>query len=234
LEWLVIFRDFVIALRRNWGVALVVAAITLVLVAHDVTTKPTYQTRAVITLLSPEAPFPRNAYASFTPGLVVMSDVLAKSMTTAAARRTVVRDGGRGEFQVVLFNRGSEQYPIFDEPYLTVTTNAPSPAEAMATQRAVLAALDKELQQRQAKGGARPGSYISWRVTADTASAIMITGQPSRQLLATMILGFVVAVYASLLSDRHGHRLRSALRGLRRRRLTTVPPAVPTVDAGSR
>lgn len=221
------------ALYRNWAVTAVVGALTLLLAASAATAQPSYQTRSVITLLSPEAPFPRNAYASFTPSLVLMGDVLARTMQTAAARRSVGHAGGRADFQVELFNRGSEQYPIYDQPYLTVTTSSPVPAEAERTQRAVIAVLSVELRRRQIRTGSHAGSYISWRVTDSNSTAVLVTGQPSRQLLAILVLGFVVAVYLSLVADRHGDRLR-ALRGAVRQRVTGAPPRVPTAGAGSR
>lgn len=227
------FRDFVVAVLRNWPVAVVVTALTLLAGVREVTAAPSYQTQSVITLLSPEAPFPRNAYASFTPSLVLMADVLSQTIETPAARSAVRRAGGHGDFQVSLANRGSEQYPIFDQPYLTLVTSSRSPAEALQTRQAVIAVLSSQLHERQAKSGANARSYITWRISEADSTAVLVTGRPSRQLVATLLLGGIAAVFLSLSADRHRDRLRKLLRALRRR-VTDVPHGAPTAGAGSR
>ncbi|MCW2912023.1 MAG: hypothetical protein JWN52_91 [Actinomycetia bacterium] len=201
-------HDFATALRRNLVVALIMVVLTLVVALRAVTASPTYQAQNVLTFLSPEAPFPRNSYASFTPDLVLMADVSATVLSSDPGRQAVRKAGGTADYQVVLFNRGSQELPIHDQPYLTVSASAKSSGEAQQTLLAVLEVLRLELKNRQLDAGAVPGSLITWRITKSTGNPIPTTGQPSRELLAILILGLIGTVYAAVLADRFGVRVR--------------------------
>lgn len=201
-------RDFGLALRRRPVVALAVAALTLLLVFRAQTAQPEYEARSVITFLSPKAPFPRNSYASFTPDLVIAVEVSARTLSSEAGRRAVRRAGGTGDFQTLRANRGNQELPIHDQPYLIVTATSPDSGQAQKTLMAVLDVLRTELRDRQLREGAKPGSLISWRVTASTRTPVPMTGQPSRTLLALVLLGGIGMVYLAVLADRHQGRRR--------------------------
>lgn len=200
-------RDYLVALRRQPVVALVGAALTLLLLVRAEIAPPDYQARAVVTLLSPQVPFPRNNYASFSPDLVIAAEVSARSLSSAAGQRRVRQAGGTAGFEVARANRGNQELPIYDQPYLTFTTNSGDSGRAKRTLLAALAVFRSDLRQRQVQEGAKPGSLIGWRITAITNRPIPQTGQPSRELLAIGLLGSIGTVFAAILAERHRRRL---------------------------
>jgi hypothetical protein len=201
------FRDFMIALCRKPWVALIVAGLCALWGVREVSAPPVYEERCVITLLTPPAPFPRNAYASFTPGLVMMAEVSARTAGSPEVRQAVREAGGTGDYQVVLANRGSQEVPIHDQPYLWLSATSTNPAEAQRTMTAALRVLRQELRTRQRSYGAAPNSLITWRVTGGTGRPVPLTGRPSRQYLAFGILTVLFTCYAAVLADRRGLRL---------------------------
>ncbi|MEW2358236.1 hypothetical protein [Spirillospora sp. NPDC029432] len=195
-------RDFGAALWRNRLVALAVAALTLAALLHVKTAAPDYEQRSAITLLSPRSPFPRNAYASFTPAMVTNAEISVRILSSEQGRRLVLAAGGRGEFQVLLANRGNQEMPIHDQPHITVAARDATAAGAQRTHAAVLQVLRRQLLDRQSAQGAAPGSLISWQVTAGTGRAVPLTGRPSRRLLAVALLGGMIMLYAAVAADR--------------------------------
>jgi hypothetical protein len=202
------FHDFVPMLWRNLVVVLLIAGLTMLFAFRAATAAPSYQARYVITLLQPSAPFPRNSYASFTPDLVFMGEVAATLLSSGAGHQKVRQAGGTAPYQIVLVNRGSEQYPIRDQPYLALSATSPDSAQAQRTLMTLLQVLESEIRNRQLEAGALPGSLISWRVTKSTSDPIPLTGQPTRELLGIAILGTIGTVYAAVLADRFGLRIR--------------------------
>jgi hypothetical protein len=204
-------RDFFGALVRHPLVVLVIAALTAIPLLRVEFAEPRYQARSVVTFLSPAAPFPRNAFASFTPALVTMAEVSSQWLRSSDARHAIRAAGGTGEYQVVLANRGNEELPIHDQPYLTVTTTAADPGQTRRTMQTVLKVMRDKLRGDQAAEGARPGSYISWQITEGSDRPVPVTGRPSRALIAIVLIGGLGAVYAAVTVDRR--RRRSARPG---------------------
>ncbi|MQY03465.1 hypothetical protein [Actinomadura macrotermitis] len=207
-------RDFVAAVFRRPLVALVMVALTAALAFQTVARSPTYEARSVLTFLSP-LKAPQNAFSNFPPYLVLMADVSARVLASPVGHRAVRRQGGTADFQVLLANRGSQEVPIHDQPYLTVVTRSTSRAAAQRTLVLVQQVLHQELRTRQLKAGADPRSLISWRITASTSQPLADTGKPSRQLAGVLLLGLLGTVYAALLADRFAPRLRLRARAAR-------------------
>jgi hypothetical protein len=195
-------RDFGDALWRNPVVTLTVIGLTLLTAVLVKLSPPEYEARSAITFLSPQAPFPRNAYASFTPALVTNAEITTRVMASEEMRRRVRAAGGTAEYQVLLANRGNLEMPVHDQPHLTVGVLASSPGEAQRTHAAVLKVMHAQLKERQRADGAEPGSMISWQVTAGTGRAVPLGGHPSRQFLAIGALGAIAALYAASAADR--------------------------------
>ncbi|MFC5751795.1 hypothetical protein [Actinomadura rugatobispora] len=195
-------RHFGGALRRHPVVTLAAVTLTLLLALHVKTARPDYEVRSAITLLSPRAPFPRNAYAGFTPALVTNAEISARTMGSEAGRRQVRAAGGTASYQVLLANRGNMEQPIHDQPHLTVTAVASTAEDARRTHAAVLEVMWRQLLDRQRVQGALPGSLISWQVTAGSGRPVPVTGRPSRRLLAIGLLGAVLTLYAAVAADR--------------------------------
>lgn len=195
-------RDFAAVLRRHPWVTLAVAVLTALPVLRAQTAPPRYEARSVVTFLSPKAPFPRNAFASFTPALVTMAEVSSRWLASEAARGRVRAAGGTADFQVVLANRGNQELPVHDQPNLTVIVTAKDAGRTRATLLAVLAVLRDRLRAQQAADGARPGSLISWQVTAGSDRAVPVSGRPSRAVLALLVLGALATILAAVTADR--------------------------------
>ncbi|MFD0688152.1 hypothetical protein [Actinomadura fibrosa] len=200
------FRDFMVALRRNIWVTVTAAAVTLLVVVGIRTAPPTYAARSVVTFLSPRTEYPRNTFASFTPALVTMAEVSADWLGSAAGRDAVRKAGGDPGFEVVLANRGNQEQPIHDQPYLTLSVTAGDPGTARRSLLAVLGVLRERLQRTQAEQGALPGSYITWQIDAGSDRAVPVVGRPARAFLAVLLIGGIGAAYAAVTVDRRRRR----------------------------
>jgi hypothetical protein len=220
-------RDFAEVLQRNFLVALLLIALTLFAAARVRTNPPIYQARTVVTLLAPPTSFPRNSYASFTPDLTVMAEVTTRDMSSDQGRARVRRSGGTGDYQVILANRGNQELPIHDQPYLTVMASSPDPVRARQTLQAVLDIMHADLTARQVAEGATPSSLISGKLTTITSRPEAQTGRPTRTLAAITILGLLGIMYGTLLADRYRSRLRRRRSGLSHGH-QHVLPEVPT------
>lgn len=207
LERNVNLRDFAAVVRRNLSVTLALLTVTLLVAVRVMTMSPIYQARTVVTFLAPPTSLPRNSYASFTPDLTVMAEVATRDMSGQRSRDAVRRAGGTADYQVVLANRGNEELPIHDQPYLTVLTSSRNPAVAQRTLQAVLRVLHANLSARQVREGATASSLISWQLTAVTDQPVVQSGQPTRTLAAIGIVGVLVSLYGTLLADRYRSRL---------------------------
>ncbi|TDD82366.1 hypothetical protein [Actinomadura rubrisoli] len=203
-------RDFLMALRRNIWVTLVAVVLTAVVVVRVETAAPSYEARSVVTFLSPQSPFPRNSFASFTPALVTMAEVSARWLDSPAGRDAVRAEGGDTGFQVVLANRGNQEQPIHDQPYLTLLVKADDPVRAHQSLLKVLGVLRDRLRREQSVQGAQPGSYISWQIAAGSDRAVPVIGRPSRAVLAVLLIGGIGALYAAVTADRRRSRRRGA------------------------
>ncbi|QXJ21537.1 hypothetical protein AGRA3207_002398 [Actinomadura graeca] len=203
-------RDFGAALRRHPLVTAVAVVLTALAVLRVQTAPMRYEARTVVTFLSPQSPFPRNSFASFTPSLVTMAEVSSRWLDSSAGRRAVRSAGGTEAFQVLLANRGNQEQPIHDQPYLTLSVTAGTPAKARGTLLKVLAVLRERLRRQQAVQGARPGSYISWQVAAGSDRAVPVLGRPSRALLAVLLIGGIGGTYAAVTADRRRNRKSAA------------------------
>ncbi|WP_242904283.1 hypothetical protein [Actinomadura terrae] len=199
-------RDFVVALRRNPLVTILAVVLTALALVRVELAPPRYEARTVVTFLTPPSSFPRNVYASFTPALVTMAEVSSRWLDSADGRRAVRAAGGRGGFEVALANRGNQEQPIHDQPYLTVLVNAGSADAARGTLLKVLGVLRDRLRAVQVAQGARPGSYISWQVAAGSDRAVPVTGRPSRAILAILLIGTLGGTCAAVTADRRRRR----------------------------
>ncbi|MFC6878538.1 MULTISPECIES: hypothetical protein [Actinomadura] len=222
------FRDFFVSVRRRPLVTLIMAALTGLVALQTLAAAPSYEARAVLTFLSPQ-PSSRNTFATFPPFLVLMAEVSARGLDSPAGRRAVRRAGGRAGFQVALANRGSQEVPVHDQPYVTISSASTRPAEARRTLQAVEDVLRDELRRRQVEAGARGRSVITWRVTESTRDPIAITGMPTRRLAAILLMGAIATVYAAVLADRRAPRLnaRTPWPRTRRRPRETPDPTTP-------
>jgi hypothetical protein len=218
-------RDFATVLRRNLMVALLLVCLTMLGAMRVLTTPPVYQARTVVTFLAPPTSFPRNSYASFTPDLTVMAEVATRDLSTSKGRAKVRRAGGTADYEVVLANRGNQELPIHDQPYLNVLASSRDPAAAGRTLKAVVDVMRTDLTARQVGAGATPSSLVSWKLTAVTSRPVPQTGQPTRALAAVAILGVLGTVGGTLLADRFRPLLRRTRRGPSSR--GSAPPAPP-------
>ncbi|WP_242884381.1 hypothetical protein [Actinomadura litoris] len=203
-------RDFVVALRRNPLVTILAVVLTALAVVRVELAAPRYEARTVVTFLTPPSSFPRNVYASFTPALVTMAEVSSRWLDSADGRRAVRAAGGRGGFEVALANRGNQEQPIHDQPYLVLTVSAGSAEGARGTLLKLLGVLNDRVRSVQAAQGARPGSFITWRVAAGSDRAVPATGRPSRAFLAILLIGGIGGTCAAVTADRRRRRRTSA------------------------
>lgn len=200
-------RDIWTAAFRRPVWALLVAGLCGLWSFLQLTAPTVYEARAVVTLLSPTTKFPRNAYASFTPGLVMLAEASALSATNPATRDLIRRAGGTGDYSVVLDNRGNEELPIHDQPYLWVSARSTDAGEAQRTLTATMGVLRTQLRERQEAAGASTASLVTWRVTGGGDGPVAMRGSRVRQLGGLGLVSVLVTAYAVVLADRRIWRL---------------------------
>ncbi|GAA2755309.1 hypothetical protein [Actinopolymorpha rutila] len=203
------------AFHRPW-LALAVAALCGLWSFHQVTAPTVYETRAVVTLLSPKTTFPRNAYAGFTQGLVMLTEASALSAANPATRDQIRRAGGTGDYAVVMANRGNEELPIHDQPDLWVSARSTDPAEAERTLTAAMGVLRTQLRERQESAGASTASLVTWRVTGGNGAPVALHGSRIRQLAGLGLISILVTTYTVVLADRRSRWFPRSLRSVLR------------------
>ena len=198
-------QDIMALFRRHLMAVTVLFVLVAGLAYHLQRTQPGYLDTATVAFTAPAAGLFGDAAS-----LLVIDELTANSVTSAAGQQQVRNAGGTTAYHVVLVNLNTEDFPNYGEPYVTATTTAPDPAASEHTLSAVLKVLQRDLVALQARQGAKPKTWIQLRVIASTGP-IAQTGSRKRALAGLAILAIIVAFMVASFLDRHPVRLRDLL-----------------------
>jgi hypothetical protein len=202
-------QDFALLLWRHPVVVLLVALLAAGGALHIATERPAYETRAVVNFLMPGSA----NFENFNISLVIDAAVTSLSLDSEDGARRVRRAGGTATYNVVLANRGNDEQPVHDQPYVTLVVRSKDPAEATRTLAVLLNVLRADVRDRQLGQGARPDALITTQVVASSDRPIALISRRTRALAAIALAGLLAMVTAARLADRHPRfRLRRLLR----------------------
>jgi hypothetical protein len=211
--------DFAILLIRHPVVVLLAFLLTVGGMLRIVTEPPIYQSRAVVNFVMPGSA----AFENFNVNLVVAASVTSLRLNSSQGEERVRARGGTAPYKVVLANRGNDEQPVYDQPYVTLLVTSPDPVQVGSTLTALQEVLRADLSERQLASGARPNALISARVVESSDKPTPFTGRRARALAALAVFGALLMVAGAMVAERHPIRL-----GRRWRR-----PAAPAVPAPS-
>jgi hypothetical protein len=203
--------DIAALLRRHVVAVAFIVALTAAFAYRVTHADPGYTDTATVAFTAP------SAQGLFTHGnsLLVIDELTASTVTSAAGQRQVRDAGGTAGYQVALINLNDEDYPDYGEPYVTVTTNSPDPGAASDTMSAVLTVLGQDLSDLQAKQGAPSATWIGLRAIAAPSGPVAQGGSRKRFLAGLAVLALIAAYLTARFLDRHPFsvvRLRDLLR----------------------
>lgn len=196
--------DFANLLFRHPVVVLVTFLLAVGGMLRIVTEPTIYQSRAVVNFVMPGT----TAFENFNISLVVAASVTSLRLNSEQGRERVRAAGGSAPYKVVLANRGNDEQPILDQPYVTVIVSSTDPAMTGHTLNALLKVLHADLNERQREAGARPDAVISAKVVESSDKPTPLTGRRARSLAALALLGGLAMIAGALLAERHPIRIR--------------------------
>lgn len=202
-------------LARRWYVVLAVLVASLGVAWHVLHLPVTYEVRSVLLYVAPVTRSNPNIYQSFGPGLVATAEVTSQAVNTSEVRQQLRAEGYTAEVQVALFNSGSEEQPVWDQPMVVVTAQSHDPALAMRTEDRMTQLLQEELTRRQRMAGGKPWAMIGTRFVG-VPTARPLVGRPKLALVAIVLLGAGLAAAAGMLADRVRPRWRFPVPARRR------------------
>jgi hypothetical protein len=191
-------QDFALLLRRHPVVVLLVALLAAGAALQIVTQRPAYETRAVVNFLMPGSA----NFENFSISLVVEGAVTTLSLDSEDGVARVRRAGGTAKYDVVLANRGNDEQPVHDQPYVTLIVNSRDPAEASRTLTALLNVLRADVRDRQLRAGARPDALITTQVVASSDRPIALISRRTRALAAIGLAVLLAMMTAARLAER--------------------------------
>jgi hypothetical protein len=193
-------RDLIVALRRHPVVVLVVVALTGATAWRIDTAAPVYRSEVTVALVNQDAN--GNSYSSFSANLLVVAHITGEQMNDGTTRDRVVAAGGARDYRVSMINRGNDEVPLYDQPYLDVYYDSPSPARATATIRATLSVLGATLRERQLTAGASGQALVGFRTVSGDEQPTLISPGPKRSLAAVLLIGLILMIFITRVADR--------------------------------
>jgi hypothetical protein len=189
------------ALARRHAVAVLMVLILAAATAYSFKhTPPTYQESATVVLTDP----------TIGESLVTTGEVVADWIMGPQGRQQVGPDV-TGDFDVALVNYNNQEYPLYSEPYLTVSASAQDPATAHRRFTTVIQIIDEYLQALQRQAGVARDHRVTTTVIGDTGPK-MQPGSRIRSFAGLAMLTVVAAYLVSSLLDRHPIRPVGPLR----------------------
>ena len=196
--------DFANLLIRHPIVVLLTFVLAVGAMLRIVTERPIYQSRAVVNFVMPGT----TAFENFNTSLVVAASVTSLRLNSEQGRQRVTAAGGSAPYKVVLANRGNDEQPILDQPYVTLIVSSTERAMADHTLNALLKVLHTDLNERQREAGARPDAVISAKVVESSDEPMPLTGRRMRSLAALAVLAVLTMIAGALMAERHPVRIR--------------------------
>lgn len=194
-----------VALMRRHLIAVAVILALAIGVAYKVThTAQGFTDTATVAFFAPKS----NGLFGSVSNLLVIDELAANSMMSAAGQHRVSEAGGTASYGVALVNLNTEDYPNYSNPYVTVTTTSLDAGAAQRTFSVVMQVLKDDVARLQERQGASPNTWIQIREIAAPSGPIAQTGSRKRTLGGLAILIVIVILTTTRFLDKHQVRLR--------------------------
>lgn len=194
--------DFAILLIRHPVVLLLAFILTVGGMLQIVTKPPIYQSSAVVNFVMPGSA----TFETFSVNLVVAASVSSLRLNSEQGKDRVHARGGTAPYKIMLANRGNDEQPVYDQPYVTLVVNSTDRAQTARTLTALLDVLRADLYERQTQAGARPETVIATRVVESSTTPMPLTARRPRALAAMAIFGLLIAIAGAMVAERHPFR----------------------------
>jgi len=174
-------------LRKHWILTSVLVLLTLV-AAMGAWTKISgpYQSSSQVVFLASEQtskPNGNNPYLSFDDTLITTADIVRRQVLDPRIVAALAARGFTDTYDI-------EDDPLGIGPVLDVTATGPTKAGAMATQAAVTAEVQNQLQELQTD--LLPKDQITSMVVTSTPKATLMVSKKARPVVAVLVVGFIL------------------------------------------
>jgi hypothetical protein len=193
------FIDSLRVLRRRWRILLVGAALTLLAAVGAIIFVPTnYQSAAQVVLLLPprasSSKTPTNPYLNLEPGLTVTASLVASTLSTKDAERSVEEAGYTSDYTIGV-SPGTG-------PLLEVSAEDTDPIMAVKTRDEVIRRLRGELLRMQSEVGAPSRQVINMSISSAPQQADPLPGSKIRALAVIGGVGIFLTLFIAFTRDR--------------------------------
>ena len=195
------FSEIAAIMRRHLIAVVVIFAVTVSVAWEFKRTPPPY-TESVNIIFTPPSSNPYSSFSNFPQVLLSTAEIMTKSMLSSESKKAILRAGGTASFSVGLVNFNNEQFPYYDDPYVTVSATATDPATAHQTFTILVSYFQRLVSEKQVQTGASPKSYISTHAVADTG-VIAEAGSSKRVYAGLIALAVIMAFLVVTFLDRH-------------------------------
>jgi hypothetical protein len=174
---------------RHKVLTALVLVVALMVAVYIKKTPPMYQESATVVFIGAvKAP---NPYAVFTGDLVATGYIVMRTLASQESAEQIAKAGGSAAYTVGLANGYNLEYPVYGEPYGTLTSMSRSSAAVQRTFAVVSAQLDRILAVRQAN--VPPGARIVAHLIGRTGLTV-VPGSSKRVYAGELILS-VIALF---------------------------------------
>jgi hypothetical protein len=191
-------------LRKHWILTSLLVLLTLI-AAYQSWVKlpgPYQSTSQVVFLASEQASKPAgdNPYLAFGGTLTTTADIVRREVMDPRIVAALAARGFTDTYEV-------ENDPLGVGPILNITATGPTKAGVMATQAAVTAEVQSQLQELQTDF--LPKNQITSMVVTSSQKATLMVSKKARPLVAVLVVGFILILAIPQMVDAAQNRRRS-------------------------
>jgi predicted O-methyltransferase YrrM len=151
---------------------------------------------------------PRNSVTMFQDirSLQVAGEVTAQYMMDRQGEQEVRAAGGTAPYNVAMLNIYNEEFPDYNQPYVTITVMSDYPQAAQQTFGAVLGVLRKATAMVQEQVGANPENEVKATLVAAPTGPVAQGGSHKRSYAACGVLTIIAMYLVAGILDRRRRR----------------------------
>lgn len=192
------------ALARRQAIVLLVVFLVLLGIAYSFKKTPqVFQETATVVLMTSE---PNPYVPQFSSTLINTGELLVQWTVGPEGQAALQRAGAGTGFDIDLVNFYNQEYPLYSQPYLTVTGSGVGAAATRKVFTAGLRVFDNKLAAIQTAEGAKPADFITTKLIGDSGPIIQL-GSNKRAYGGLALLGIIAAYMAATFFDRRGIQL---------------------------
>jgi capsular polysaccharide biosynthesis protein len=203
-------------LRKHWILTSVLVLLTLVAAFEAWTKIPgPYQSESQVYFLASQQaskPNGNNPYLSFADTLSTTADIVRREVLDPRIVAALAARGFKDTYDI-------QNDPLAVGPILDITATGPTKAGVMATQAAVTAEVQNQLQQLQTN--LLPKDQISSVVATSSPKATLLVSKKARPVVAVLVVGFILTLAIPQMVDALQNR------GRKRRKKGSQRPWTP-------